>query len=201
MKNNNELILKYLSGLLNEKEIIAFDERLKTDQKFNEEFENTRRTIDGFQLDQSMANEQYFVNLIPKLRERIDKQRKFFNLKKLYVVAPALTIILAIIIFYPRSSNDFHSQYKELAEIVANNITDNEVSEKYLNDNSFEHALANNNGENFFSLGFDNEIVELPTTYNTLYGFTSTETIMTISELPEETVNNLYNELKEVKFK
>jgi hypothetical protein len=102
MQKINEELLKYLSGIPNEDEKKAFEEKLEKSVELTEQLHSAKEILSGFDVKNIPVNENYFNNMIPLVRRRIDSQKRFFTFKKLYYLAPALTVIFLAILFYPR---------------------------------------------------------------------------------------------------
>jgi hypothetical protein len=133
MKKNEEIILKYFSDSLNEKERIEFEKELSLSKELNDEFTVFKNRIDLLKFDYDIPlDERYFANLLPRMRIRIEKRKFSYYSKKIYYLAPTLTAVVVLLLFLIKPSTVPENQYKTLANEVVNNISDREVSQKCL---------------------------------------------------------------------
>ncbi len=200
MKKNNEEIIKYLSGSMNESERKRFEEKLETSEELDLEFQNTLETISGLNLKNIEADETYFNNLVPRVRQRLEKEKKFSLRKKIYYLAPALSIVLLVVLFYPRSNSIPDTNYKELAEVVVNNMTDKQVSEKYISDSVLDPSYNAAADKSDFTVGLENTAEKIPDSYIKLVDNSNAEVMRTLNNLPNEDLEKLYKELSNIKF-
>jgi len=198
MQKINEDILKYLSGIFNENEKNAFEEKLKTSGELASQFSKTKEVLSGFDLGNISVNENYFNNMIPLVRRRMDSQKRFFTLKKLYYLAPALTVVLLAILFYPRTEDSFQNHYQELAQIVATNIGDTDVSNKYLEENAIDPSYDIVASDKDFTVGLEDVVNSIPDSY--LSRINNTEAYQSLDDLSDDDLNKLCKELNEYKF-
>jgi len=200
MKTINEEILKYLSGMMSDSEMKLFEEKLKISEELNSQLNSAREALSEFDIKSIDVNETYFNNLVPRIRQRLDSEKKYHLRKKLYYLVPALTIILLAIVFYPRNNNNLGNNLHELAEVVVNNIDDSEVTDKYSNyiilDASYNTLLSNKD----FTVGLENSNEAIPDSYFKLVDYSNTETLRALDNLPEEDLEKLYAELSNIKF-
>jgi hypothetical protein len=198
MQKINEDILKYLSGIFNENEKNAFEEKLKTSGELASQFSKTKEVLSGFDLGNISVNENYFNNMIPLVRRRMDSQKRFFTFKKLYYLAPALTVVLLAILFYPRTEDSFQNHYQELAQIVATNIGDTDVSNKYLEENAIDPSYDIVASDKDFTVGLEDVVNSIPDSY--LSRINNTEAYQSLDDLSDDDLNKLCKELNEYKF-
>jgi hypothetical protein len=200
MEKINDEILKYLSGILNEDERIGFEEKLQTSSELASQLSKTKKILSGFDLENVEVNENYFNNLIPLVRRRIDSQRSFFTFKKLYYLAPALTVVLLAILFYPRTENSFQNHYQELAQIVATNIDDTDVSNKYLEENAIDSSYDIISSEKDFTVGLEDAVNKIPDSYLSRINNSNIEAFQSLDDLSDDDLNELCKELNDYKF-
>lgn len=68
-------VLNYLADLLSEVERENFLSDLKTDSELAELYQTETKKLNSFEIPKSI-NEDYFTNLLPKVREKLDKKRE-----------------------------------------------------------------------------------------------------------------------------
>lgn len=94
---NKDTILKYLSELMTESERIKFEERLKNDPELKSEFEKIQNSLNVFSRNSEIEDDSnYFVNLVPKAREKMQSKKR----KKSLVLVPAFSLAISILIIF-----------------------------------------------------------------------------------------------------
>jgi hypothetical protein len=131
---NKDTIMKYLSELMTESERTQFEKRLKNDPELKSEFEKVQSTLSMLVKNSEIEDESnYFVNLVPKVRERMQAKQR----KKSAVLVPALAFAISILIIFflqfPAINNqsgfDITVSNEELSVIVsdADSLNANEL--------------------------------------------------------------------------
>lgn len=134
MNANSERILRYLSELMGEKEKSEFEKELKTNSQLSNELDVLRTKLRDFRLDDVNIDEKYFVNLLPKVRSKIETPAKNKFLPRLAFGLPTLVaVVIAGIVFIKSGSTATNGSSDIVSEIV-NNIDDEIVSSKYISD-------------------------------------------------------------------
>ena len=200
MKKIKDEVLRYLAGMMSESETKLFEQKLKASDELNSQLRCVREKLSDLDLKNIDANELYFNNLLPRMRERLEYKKKHSVLKKIYYLAPALTIIITVIIFFPRSSRSTEFNYQDLAEVVVNNINDEEVTSKYVSENILDPSLSPIVDNSDYSVGLDNNRGKIPDSYIRLLDYSNTETFRMLNNLSDEELNNIYKELSNIKF-
>lgn len=200
MKKINEKILKYLSGLMNDEEKNAFERDMEKSDKLQAEFNSVKNMLEDLTVSGVEADEKYFVNLIPKTRERIEKGIKRKSNKWIYYLAPALPVILAVVILYNLNNKNMRDNYLELAEAVVKNLDGNELANEYVFDLSQNPAYFTENVNGDFSIGLENEINKIPDAYLNMAYYSSAETYQSLDQLSDEDLKILLAELNDFKL-
>lgn len=200
MKNYDEEILKYLSGLMNSEEINNFEKKLESDLYLKAKFDKINNILTNFNsVKDSELNETYFNNLLPKVRNQLTgrKRRKLF--KEYALIAPAVIIVLFafyITLIDKKSEIDFTNS---LTGEVIKNINDEELADNLLKDYSFESEI------NYLSNEGDLDIY-IPENLN--LSFNNISHYVDFSKLDYSQVDNmsgpelekLYNNLSTINF-
>lgn len=132
MKKNDERILKYLSELMNEKEKSNFEKELTSSEELKSNYESIINHLEVANISKYVTiNEMYFTNVLPRVRERLEKKKKSYSWKSVYYLTPTAAAVVILSLFLFNSKTEFEMQYKELANEVVNNFSDHEVSDKY----------------------------------------------------------------------
>lgn len=132
MKKNDERILKYLSDLMNEKEKSNFEKELTNSEELKSNYDSIINHLEVANISKFVnVNEMYFTNILPRVRERLEKKKKSYSWKSVYYLTPTAAAVVILSLFLFNSKTEFEMQYKELANEVINNFSDHEVSDKY----------------------------------------------------------------------
>ncbi|MCZ7601526.1 MAG: hypothetical protein QY331_10760 [Melioribacteraceae bacterium] len=121
---DSELILKYLSGLLDEREVETFNEKIKNDLAFSEEFEKIKLSLDTFNKTSDIeVEEKYFINITPRVRQKIQNRAQTRSLRFAPVFSFIIAVILIIILQIPNNyslQENFTSNNNSLSNIFEN---------------------------------------------------------------------------------
>jgi hypothetical protein len=198
MKKIDDEIFKFLSGSMKPDEVEKFNSKIKASVDFKNQLDEAKNILAELRIGSIDTNEKYFVNLIPRMRERIEAEHRLR--KQLYYAVPVFAIALIVFLVYPRSNTTFENYYGELAQAVVNNIDDKDVSQKYLNDVSMEPAYAAAVKSDDFTLGLENAVNNIPTSYLNVIGYSNAETYQSLGNLSGDEIDNLCKELNDFKL-
>ncbi|PKL82334.1 MAG: hypothetical protein CVV24_10610 [Ignavibacteriae bacterium HGW-Ignavibacteriae-3] len=157
MKKNEERILKYLSDLMSDSERNQFEKELALSEDLKNELNDVNSGINSLRFTEPPeADERYFAGILPRVREKLAKEKKRAFRKYAFYFAPsaAAILIFSLILFGPE--NEIVPQYRELAMEVINNISDKEVSENYFT------QLESNPADIYFQKNSDELNLEIP---------------------------------------
>ncbi len=141
MKNNEEKILRYLSEMMTEKERAEFENQVSVLPELKEEFDAINGKLSEFKLTDGLLDERYFAALLPKVRLRAEKLNGSSFLKKIYYLVPTAAAALVGVMFLFKPAYTFDTHYKQLANQVVNNFSDQEVSRKYFDETDCDPAV------------------------------------------------------------
>ena len=157
--NNDEKIIKYLDGELQEEEKALFEKDLSDSEVLRNELAAYKKVITEFN-DQKYFNTEstYFTNLVPAIREKLEQRETINPFRKLGFAASFILIFVAgYFIFQPLffSSSENILTYEELAD----NMTDSELDEMidYLTEED-ETELFDDDLYNFEEVDLENII-------------------------------------------
>jgi len=202
-KNNDELILKYLSGLLNKDEEELFLEKLNTSDEFKQRYAEFKNHLDEINIDVTEdVNEKYFTSFAERTYERLEnKQRRILQPVYAYSAALVLVFVISINLFEFGSSSPTDSNYPSVISFIIESMTDSDY--EYLNDYFDTDLLTDGSWTNgnidsaiYLDLEYDNNDYE---------DYFQNEYLM-VSDLElyeqfsEEDINEIYNELSNKKI-
>jgi hypothetical protein len=197
MKKNEERILKFLSELMSENERLDFEKELANSDELKSDLASIKNPLEEACLPKTIeVDERYFANLLPRVRKRLEKKSKIISWKSAYYFTPtaAAVVILSFLLF--SSKVEFDTQYKELADEVVNNFSDQEVSGKYfaeLESNPADIILTTNSGE--FSIQIPSEVEITRESYTRLIDNPVSEDYRTLSGLSEKQLEIIYEKM------
>ncbi len=202
--NNKEKILKYLSDLMSEDEKKNFENLLEQDESLKKEFEKIQ---DGLEVIKKAAepevNETYFVNLLPRARSRMNKEKKAFSFNPKWATSLAALVFLIIsALFFSRSFESPFLTYKDFQTMLsANNLGEFDKTELdlFIDQNYYDFLNSTNLNASDFDIDFnaldiDSEGIKIEDV-NTL---PDEESYEIINELSEKDFNKIYNEIKKM---
>lgn len=200
MKKNDERILKYLSKLMSENERLDFEIKLASSDELKSDLASINNQLEEVSFPKTIeVDERYFANLLPRVRERLEKKKKIILWKSAYYFTPtaAAVVILSFLLF--SSKAEFDTQYKELADEVVNNFSDKKVSGKYfaeMESNPADIILTTNSGE--FSIQIPSEVEITSESYTRLIDSPVSEYYRTLSGLSEKQLEIIYEKLNSI---
>jgi len=191
MNTNNERIFKYLSDLMTENERNSFENELINDVKLSQEFLFYSEKLDNMKLDNVELESSYFNNLLPKVRNSLDKPVKNKTLTRLAFGLPTMAVVLFAGIIFIKSGVTTNNGTDIINEIV-NNMDNEIVSSKYISDLDID--LQNiYNSENEHNANLDNGYDEATKRkLLTIYDYPVNEEILSASQLSKEELHSIY---------
>ena len=202
-KNNDELILKYLSGLLNKDEEELFLEKLNTSDELKQRYAEFKNNLDEINIDVTKdVNEKYFASFTQRIYEKLENNQLRI-LQPVYAYTSALVLVFAISInlFEFGSSSPTDSNYPSVISYIIDSMTESDY--EFLNDYFDTDLLtdgsrtnSNIDAEIYLDLEYDN--------YDYEDYFQSEYLMLSDLELHEqfskEDINEIYNELSNKKI-
>ncbi len=198
---NKELILKYLSGLLSDKEKSDFENRLKTDPEFSREYEKITGGLESLKYDSTAeTNEKYFINLIPRFHSKKERKAKWNYFPQ---ISFALTLFIALyfLIFYGYSNNllNFNFDFSQLSDTSLsteiNEYFNNPIDEEFLYLYSIE-----SNEDTLNTIGFDLQESDIESIEFSIYSFPSVDDYEFLNQMDEEDFTELKETLEQIKI-
>jgi hypothetical protein len=194
MKKINDEIVKYLSGIMSESEKKIFEEKLRTSNKTADEINSVQKLLGEFKENDFNADENYFVNILPRFRENANTRSG--RLRKLvYYLAPTFAVIIITLLLFEKSTTNNYDEYIELAEVVVNNIEDSEVSNSYLNYINLEPEYGTINSDIDLLIEFENNESSIPDSYLNVIETANAVSFDLLEELTDEDLTDLYDGL------
>ncbi len=133
---NNETILKYLSGLMDETEKTRFEKELENSSVLYDEYAKIKQHLGNLKnAGEAKVNSSYFNNLLPNVRERIERKKKYRYLRRTVYAVPALAALLVMFLMYSPNKNGDVSITDMVNDIVTK-VDQNEVAGRYMNLNN-----------------------------------------------------------------
>lgn len=192
---NDERIIKYLDGELEEEEKALFEKDLSRSETLRNELAAYKKVLTAFDEQKLFDTESmYFTNLVPAIREKLGQRETINTFRKLgYAAAFILLFVAGYFIF----QSLFISSSEQIITIeeLADNMTDTELDEMidYLVEGD-ETELFDEDLYNFEEDDLENIIYV--STYETKLAIISDFGINNfLSDIPETEKEEIYNEL------
>jgi hypothetical protein len=129
MNKYDEIIIKYFDGQLSVNEIKEFESELETSTELKNAFKNYRKVNEFFSTkDEQLAEQDYFNTIIPRFRQKLDKETFVFPIR---IISFTFATILLIISSYLLFQNYFFNQ--NVTNYSIQSITEN-LSEQEMNE-------------------------------------------------------------------
>ncbi|MFC2083977.1 hypothetical protein ACFLS9_02880 [Bacteroidota bacterium] len=157
MNNEKDIILKYLADLLDEGEKIEFEKRLEESPELAKRMEELKSSLDGLkQISQTAGDSKYFVNLLPRIRERIEEKKTSYNVIewKNVLAMMVVALIVAVVLFRQNGEYSFIN-YENLKYSISSIISEEGQSE--LNDYMEARYITYLDSRDVFNFDLDAE--------------------------------------------
>lgn len=133
--DNRKLILKFLSENLSIKEKDIFEEKMKSDNIFKEQYQILKSALADLKKSKYVkVEDSYFINLVPSIRLNFSMKVKL-SFKPALSILSTLAIAVLVVMLIGRNSN----QQKQENEILLSELTEQEIN--YLSDISPEELI------------------------------------------------------------
>ncbi len=188
MNRNKDLILKYLSDMMNEKDKAEFENKLKSSDELKKDYENVLSLLNQFtEFEKVKVEERYFTSLLPRVYEKISIKKKFSTIKKLSYVIPVIIIFILILIIYPGSSPTFEENLQSITKEMVNYYSN------YMDEITDEQIIPVQYEENYDANFLED--LDLPKEYINKYLPAIFEESQVIDKLPDEDLSEIYVQL------
>jgi len=200
MKKISDEILKYLSDMMNDREKREFENKLSASAELKTELAEAEQMLNDLSaINDTAVNEQYFANLLPRARMKMEQKKKFGIVKKMSFAVPVLaSAIIVFFLFAPKPVQDISEQHQALVNDVLENVNDTDVVRKVLDDVYLESSMM---------YGGSNEMLgetELPENITvsedklfSIVDLAYTD-YSTLQNLPDEDFNEIYEKLSKI---
>lgn len=202
MKKVNNDILRYLSGLMNQREIKFFEERLKSSKDFKREYDATILKMKEISnVKDTQTDERYFNDLLPKIRIKLEKEESSYSFRNIYYVVPAAALIIIAIFLLPKSSSVLQDQHQVVAQEVMNHLSDEDVAEKYFYEYYLESRITFiNDVQNNFSMGIPDNVDITKGDYINTLDLALLDDFTGFERISDEDLETAYNKLSAIKL-
>ena len=194
---NEEKIRKYLDGELSGQELKNFEEEFNRSSSLKKEIDDYKRVLNQFKnLENTKAEEEYFLNLLPHFRESFAAPKRLI-LKPSFAAGSIAVILIAVFIFF--IANNQKEVIKD-EQMTLQNLNQDELNEyltDYSDDISASHLIEDipEEYDSLFNSMIQDELI--PDNYSGDYfvDVSSSEFYNILDELSEEEITGIYNNL------
>ncbi|MEK6552794.1 MAG: hypothetical protein AABZ54_05025, partial [Bacteroidota bacterium] len=142
------------------------------------------------------TNEIYFANLLPRVYQRMDKKKKSWKFGGIYYLVPTATAVVVLFLFLLNTKTNYDTGYKDLANEVVNNLSDQEVSDKYLSELETDPAnYVSNQNNDELNVQIPSDLVLNNDSYTRLVGNPLANEYSTLRNLSENDLETVYEKL------
>ncbi|MBK8945656.1 MAG: hypothetical protein IPM32_10365 [Ignavibacteriae bacterium] len=195
--NKNLQFIRYVENEFSEIEKKKFETELLKDENLKLEFNKFLKRYKSLNPGINF-NEEYFINLLPKVRERISaKEKSFLNFNKIPKTAFVIPIIIiALVILFSVFNNQSKIEEKiNFENLVSEFIENNEIANELLSE-SFELNRSSSYDPNIYSYIYDESDYEnIIINYIDENNLTFELNENVINQLSEDEYNLVYGEL------
>ena len=197
MKTNEERIIKYISGHLTKEDLFKFEEELKKSDQLKRDYDNIKLQLDDLSIGNELGtNEIYFSNLLPKVYQKIDQKKKFWKFGPIYYLVPTVSAVVVLFLFLLNNKTTNDTGYKDLANEVVNNLSYQEVSDKYLTELETDPAnYVSNQNNDELSVQIPSDLEVSSDSYTRLIGNPLANEFSTLRNLSDNDLETVYEKL------
>jgi hypothetical protein len=129
MNKYNKQIIKYFDEQLSVDDRKEFERELETNAELKNAFENFRKVNVLFSTDEELfASEDYFNGIVPRFRQKLDKESYVSPIRKIgFAFAAILLIISSYLLFQNYFFNQGVTNYS--VESITDNLSEEEMNE------------------------------------------------------------------------
>lgn len=172
MKNNNEDMLRYLSGLMTPDEIIRFEEELKNSSDLKDRFENIKAKIfEMGRISEMSSDDAYFNNLLPLVHERNSKLKSKNYFTKFAYSLPISLVLVVLVLLGIFKKSDSLLDFENFDNLIIESLFDGSTAERVYTEIETYNYFSNLYGENAIpniytteNEGYDSEEEDYPGT-------------------------------------
>jgi len=197
----DERIILYLDKQMSHEEIMVFEIELNKSPELSRQVESYKGILHSLKMEeQNLVDEDYFVNLVPKFRNKLSEDKKTFKFKTAYALTFTAIVLATILFFF----NPFRTSEYDSADKIISTLNENETAEilNYYTDNT-SSISGNNLSESSDSLFSELISSELNFQESDLKSLTRSDNNYLESlyaELQPEEVDLIYDEILKTKF-
>ncbi len=200
MKIDKRIIL-YLDNQLNNEEKRKFEIELSKSASLLQQMDDYKNVLMQLKFDEEKVNgEDYFINMIPKFREKLTSDKKRFQLNTSYSLAAFVSVmIIVFLFFYPFKSaenNSIDGMITELNESEAAEIF-NYLTNGFSSENINQ---LNGSSDSLFSELIFSEFSLDESNMNKLMANNDISVDKICNDLQSDEAEIIYNEILKKKF-
>jgi hypothetical protein len=199
MKKINDKIILYLDNQMSDDEKLVFEDELKSSETLRLELEDYKNFLgDLKKVENIPIDENYFSQMIPKFRGRMEERRKFLSIPKFALGITTIAAILVLVIFTSNNKNLKNINSPVKTEIVQNN---NSGLTSLLGNNSDQlnlGILSNDDVARYdsvFNSMISNALSLSPQSVNYLTADNNTDLSNMLQGINQKEADEIYNQL------
>lgn len=197
---NKDIILKYLSDIMSDKEKSQFEIRLENDSSLNEDYQKIIAQLNLLnEQNQIEDDSNYFSTVIPRVRQKVESKSENKILKLAPVVSFGIVAVLVFLLQLPKINQNNFSEFNNVSADITNLILDMDSEDFHdFFDNGYIYDYAyysDKHSGTVFDLMF-NEETDYEFGYELIDSdFINSEISLELKDISDEEIGIIYEEL------
>ncbi len=197
---NKDIILKYLSDIMSDKEKSQFEILLENDSSLNEDYQKIIAQLNLLnEQNQIEDDSNYFSTVIPRVRQKVESKSENKILKLAPVVSFGIVAVLVFLLQFPKINQDNFSEFNNVSADITNLILDMDSEDFHdFFDNGYIYDYAyysDKHSGTVFDLMF-NEETDYEFGYELIDSdFINSEISLELKDISDEEIGIIYEEL------
>lgn len=197
---NKDIILKYLSDIMSDKEKSQFEIRIENDSSLNEDYQKIIAQLNLLnEQNQIEDDSNYFSTVIPRVRQKVESKSENKILKLAPVVSFGIVAVLVFLLQLPKINQNNFSEFNNVSTDITNLILDMDSEDFHdFFDNGYIYDYAyysDKHSGTVFDLMF-NEETDYEFGYELIDSdFINSEISLELKDISDEEIGIIYEEL------
>ncbi len=190
MKKINDKIILYLDGQMSDDEKLVFEDELKRSETRRRELEDYKNFLGDIKEVQNISiDENYFSQMIPKFRGRMEERSKFRIIPKFALGITTIAAVLLLVLYISKNKS-----VKSINAPVKSEIAQN-------NNSSISSLLGNNSGQLNLGMLSNDDVVRYDSVFNSMISNALSLSSQNVNYLTADNNTDLSNMLQGINQK
>ena len=190
MKKINDKIILYLDGQMSDDEKLVFEDELKRSETRRRELEDYKNFLGDIKEVQNISiDENYFSQMIPKFRGRMEERSKFRIIPKFALGITTIAAVLLLVLYISKNKSVKNINAPVKSEIAQNN------------NSSISSLLGNNSGQLNLGMLSNDDVVRYDSVFNSMISNALSLSSQNVNYLTADNNTDLSNMLQGINQK